>query len=77
MIQDFLLKVGDKVHYQPEHYKAEDRWENGIVKEIFASGYDLARVVFNCGGDWDNYQNYTSALTNLRDLEVGWRHKEW
>ena len=26
-----------------------------------------------CAGDWENYTNYTSALTNLRDLKLGWR----
>ena len=72
------LKVGDKVHYQPQHYDGE-QFENGIIKEIpgFAADsrhdfYKCVRVVYNCAGDWDNYANYTSALTNLRDLKLGW-----
>lgn len=72
------LKVGDKVCYQPEH-RDSDRFENGIIKEIpgFASDanhvfYNCVRVVYNCAGDWDNYANYTSALTNLRYLKLGW-----
>lgn len=73
------LKVGDKIHYQPEHYDS-DRFENGIVKEIpdFATDsahtyYNSVRVVYNCAGDWKNYSDYTSTLTNLRDLKLGWK----
>lgn len=25
-------------------------------------------VVYNCADDWDNYQNYTAAATDPRDL---------
>ena len=67
------LRIGDKVCYQPEHY-GNDRWENGRVKEIPNHTFDSVRVVYNCDGQWNNYQNYTSALTNLRDLKVGWKH---
>lgn len=67
------IKIGDKVCYQPEHYR-EDEYENGIVKAIPDFTYESVRVVYNCAGDWENYQNYTSALTNLRDLEPGWKH---
>ncbi len=79
MLKLLDLKVGDKVHYQPEHYEASGEFENGIVKSIpsFAADsrhdfYKCVRVVYNCAGDWDNYKNYTSALTNLRDLKLGW-----
>lgn len=72
------LRVGDKVHYQPAHY-GSDNFENGIIKEIpsFAADeshahFNSVRVVYNCAGDWDNYENYTSALTNIRDLKLGW-----
>jgi hypothetical protein len=67
------LKVGDRVHYQPDHYKADDKWENGRVKEIPTHTNDSVRVVYNCGGNWDHFMDYTSALTNLRDLKMGWR----
>lgn len=66
------LKVGSKVRYRPEHFEF-GKFENGIVKEIPTHTDDAVRVVFNCDDDWDNYQNYTSALTNLRDLWHGWR----
>lgn len=66
------IKVGDRVHYKPAYSKRE---ENGIVKEINTGdiGPDSVRVVYNCAGDWDNYQNYTSALTQITDLRLGWR----
>ena len=81
MIDITKLKVGDKVCYQPEHY-GETRWENGMIKEIpdFATdkttavGYNCIRVVYNCAGDWGCFESYTSALTNLRDLKLGWKH---
>ncbi len=73
MIDIAKLKVGDKVHYQPDHY-GKDKWENGMVKEIPEHTNDAVRVVYNCGGNWDEFENYTSALTNLRDLKLGWKH---
>lgn len=69
------LKVGSKVYYQPSHYP-EDKWENGIVKEIPTHTKSSVRVVYNCGEDWENYQNYTSAMTDLRDLKLGWKSKK-
>ena len=68
------LRIGQKVHYQPEHY-GPDRWENGMIKEIRENNSEAVFVVYNCAGDWDNYRNYTSALTNLSDLNLGWRHQ--
>lgn len=67
------LKIGDKVHYQPDHYKNEDKWENGIVKEIPDHTNTAVRVVYNCAGQWDRFKDFTSALTNIRDLKLGWR----
>ncbi len=66
------LKVGDKVHYQPKYYEKK-RWDNGIVKEIPEGNLTSVRVVYNCAEDWENYKDYTSALTNTRDLILGWR----
>jgi len=62
------LSVGDKVNYDPGHGHPE----NGIVKEIRENNIEAVFVVYNCAGDWKNYQKYTSALTNLRDLNKGW-----
>ena len=68
------IKVGDKVCYCPTHYHESGRFENGIIKEIPDHTDKAVRVVYHCGGDWDNYENYTSALTDIRDLLPGWKH---
>lgn len=72
MIDIAKLKFGDKVCYQPSHFPPE-KWENGMVKEIPDHTNTSIRVVYNTGGDWDNFQNYTGCLTNLRDLTLGWK----
>lgn len=73
MINIATLKIGDKVYYQPEHFR-DDEWENGMVKEIPDHTNNSIRVVYNCNGEWDRFKDYTSALTNLRDLKLGWKH---
>lgn len=62
-----ILEPGTKVRYCPKHGKEE----KGIVKKMHPEGKS-AWVVYNCSEDWDNYQNYTGALTNLGDLKLGW-----
>lgn len=77
------------MYYRPSHYRNSvpifeedglgidgyaDKWENGIVKEVPDWSTEQVRVVYNCAGDWKNYENYTSVLTNIRDLFIGWRH---
>jgi hypothetical protein len=91
MLDIAKIQVGDKVCYQPEHYKnipvtvkdeetgeeiktLSEKWENGIVKEVPQHTLESVRVVYNCNGDWKNYANYTSALTHIRDLILGWKH---
>ena len=68
-LKEINLQIGDKVHYQPEHY-GEKKWENGIVKEIRNGG---VWVVYNCAGNWERYWDYTGAKTNMQDLKIGWR----
>jgi len=65
-------KVGDKVHYQPSHY-LDNEFGNGIIKEAATHKQEAVRVVYKCDNDWDNYTNYSSALTYLKDLKPGWR----
>ena len=87
MIDIAKIKIGDKVYYQPEHYKSKhiinidikeskdiEKWENGIVKEVHTHSIDSVRVVYNCDGDCENFKNYTSSLTNIRDLYEGWKY---
>lgn len=66
------LKITQKVHYQPAHY-SKDQFENGIIKEIPSHTTEAVRVVYSCNNDWKNYKDYTSALTDLSDLKLGWR----
>lgn len=73
MIDIAKLKVGDKVCYQPAHYGA-DKYENGLVKEMPDHTNTSIRVVYNCAGNWDKFMDYTSALTQLSDLTLGWKH---
>ena len=68
------ISIGDKVHYQPSHYR-KDKFENGMVKEVPNHTNSALRVVYNCAGDWDNFLDYTSALTDISDLRLGWKHK--
>ena len=68
------LKIGDKVCYQSHPY-SKSGWENGMIKEIPNHTNKAIRVVYNCAGNWDNFKNYTSALTNLTDLRLGWKHE--
>ena len=68
------MKVGDKVHYLPAHLPAEEA-ENGIVKSI--PGHqdhveECVFVVYNWGPNWNNYMNYTAALTPVKSLRKGW-----
>lgn len=72
LVDTIQLQVGDKVHYQPEHY-GDARWENGMVKEIRLGRTDGVWVVYNCNNEWDRYRDYTGALTNLSDLKMGWK----
>ncbi len=69
------LRVGQKVHYQPEQY-GKTRWENGIIKEIRQDIPDAIWVVYHCAGEWTSYKDYTGAKTNLRDLRLNWKFEE-
>ena len=71
MIDIIKLKVGDKVYYQPAHFNF-DEFENGLVKEIPTHTNKSIRVVYNCAGDWERFEEYTAALTNIEDLKLGW-----
>lgn len=63
-----LLYKGLKVSYK----KFDDTFEKGIIKEIPDWTTEQVRVVYNCGGEWADYENYTSALTRIEDLVEGW-----
>ena len=54
-------------------YEQDDKFENGIIKEIPENYSGCVRVVFHCAGEWENYMNYTSQLTPLKNLRLGWK----
>lgn len=64
-----LFEKGNKVSYLPPHKKDKIFAEHGIVKSVTESG---VFVVYHCAGEWENYENYTAALTNPKDLFHGW-----
>jgi len=68
------IRVGDKVYHQPSYHLKDDKWENGIVKEVPEGAITAIRVVFHCAGEWKNFKNYTSQLTEIKDLFLGWKH---
>ena len=59
------LKQGMQVTYN-SGYKDP---EKGIVKR-HDEGEDHAFVVYNCGGDWENYREYTGASTPVSKLTI-------
>lgn len=65
MVEKLGLEKGMKVTYCPSHGAKE----HGIVKSF---NDEIAFVVYKCGGEWDNYENYTGAATNISDLKKGW-----
>lgn len=65
------IKIGTPVYYKPGY----GRLENGIIKS-FSSIADTVFVVYNCGGNWEDYQNYTAASTRIQDLYPGWVDKD-
>lgn len=74
MIDIAKIKIGDRVHYIPFAGCDKTQMDNGLVKEIPEHTNNAIRVVYHCAGEWDNFMNYTSALTNIDDLEIGWVH---
>ncbi len=66
------MNPGTKVTYIGNPYKGP---EKGIVKSL-SQDRKRAFVVFNCGNQWDRYQDYTAASCSLDDLVEGWEeHK--
>lgn len=65
-------KVGQKVHYIHFEGCNDKQKENGIIKRISEHHAHSAFVVYHCGEEWDHYWDYTGALTDLEDLELGW-----
>lgn len=65
-MSNIKLNIGDKVCYCPEHGEKE----NGIIKGFATNGNPF--VVYNCGGDWENYIDYTAANTPKEMIKKQW-----
>lgn len=63
-----IFKHGDPVTYLVD----TEREELGMVKAQNEFDHASVFVVFNCGGDWDNYLNYPAVNTEIKDLVHGW-----
>ena len=66
-----MYKKGEKILY--------DNKEKGIVKTN-QTDTSFVFVVFNCGGDWENFENYTAQNTPTNKISKGWSiygTKEW
>lgn len=60
-----IFNAGDFVHYTPMY----GRKENGRIKSIKKG---IAFVVYHCNGEWERYEEYTGASTELNQLSKGW-----
>lgn len=63
---DKQVKPGDFVHYIPG---GVGEMENGRIKSINGN---TAFVVYHCNNEWDRYQEYTGAGTDISHLSLGW-----
>lgn len=66
-INKSTFNVGDKVNYCPPWSKQP---ENGIVKALADDGDYF--VVYQCGGNWGDYAQYTAAKTPVEFVKEGW-----
>jgi hypothetical protein len=67
MHPDSILHAGDKVTYINNN-----KIEHGIVKYVPLNYPGYVFVVFNCGNQWHDYENYTAASTPISKLEHDW-----
>ena len=61
------MKIGDKVTYVTPH-----KQEHGMIKGR-CEDLEFVFVVYNCGGEWDDFMDYTGASTKIKDLIKGWK----
>lgn len=71
MIDSKDVQFGDKVTYCGPHIKGmKPKYEHGKIKEVVDEEY--VRVVYHCDNNWDQFENYTGAMTPVRCLMYGW-----
>ena len=70
------MKVGDKVYYTPFKDCDPSLYQNGMIKATHQSSLGFCFVVYKCADNWENYQDYTGSLTEIKLLTPGWVDKE-
>jgi hypothetical protein len=65
-VPDFTNLKGHKVAYDNL-----TGLEPGIIKSVNPL-LCTAQVVYNCGGDWENYERYTGVQTPFNKLKFSW-----
>jgi hypothetical protein len=67
-----IMHPGDTVLYIVPQSPGNNmpRTQKGIILSI--ADDEHAFVVYDCGGEWLNYQDYTAAKTNVKQLVLGW-----
>lgn len=66
------LKPGDKVSYIPCEDCVPSQYEKGVVKIPCKRGENQIRVVYHCNNEWAAYEEYTSQLTPISRIKIGW-----
>lgn len=60
--------IGRKVHY----IDSQGNKQNGLVKARHPTKKSVFFVVYNCGGNWKHFMNYTGVYTSVHNLQPGW-----
>jgi hypothetical protein len=63
----YLKKLSDAFKGKWVVYSPHSKREIGRLKSWSEHG---VFVVYNCGDDWDDFENYTAALTPAKDLTI-------
>lgn len=69
-IETLAIIPGEKVTYIPYEGCDPSEYQKGIIKR--RSDDHNAFVVYHCGDDWENYDDYTAARTKINQLKKGW-----
>jgi hypothetical protein len=59
---------GDKVTYIGNPRQG---LQHGMVYKAIPDS-NMVSVVFNCGGNWEHFENYTAVRCKASELEKGW-----
>lgn len=65
-----MLKIGDKVTFWSTGGKL--LYIHGIIKSFDDCGDPFVVYRYHCKSDWENFENYSGALTPIEFLIEGW-----